>query len=111
MALPTPKNDALFAQRAGVMPKLDRLALPTKFVMAFHDVSRRDPTSWRRNSAIGGCTGIKGADFERVAADAAGLVQQRADDPSLIILTNRGSDVASSVGRYGESVPLLTHRP
>jgi hypothetical protein len=89
------------------MPKLYRLALATKFVMALHDVSRRDPTSWRRSSAIGGRTGIKG-DFERVAA---GLVQQRADDPNLIILTNRGSDVASSVARYGESVPLLTHRP
>ena len=76
-------------------------------------MSRRDPTSWRRNGAIGGRTGIKGADFERVATDvvAADLVQQRADDPSLFILTNRGSDVASSVGRYGESVPLLTHRP
>ena len=113
MPLPTPKNDPLFGQWAGVMPKLDRLALATKFVMALHDVSRRNPTSWRRISAIGARTGIKGADLERVAADvvAAGLVEQRADDPSLIILTNRGWDVASSVGRYGESVPLLTHRP
>jgi hypothetical protein len=69
--------------------------------MALHDVSRRDPTSWRRNGAIGGRTGIKGADFELVKTDvvAADLVQQRADDPSLIILTNRGSDVASGVGR------------
>ena len=113
MPLPTPKNDPLLGQRAGVMPTLDRLALATKFMMALHDVSRRNPTSWRRISAIGARTGIKGADLERVAADvvAAGLVEQRADDPSLIILTNSGWDVASRVGRYGESVPLLTHRP
>jgi hypothetical protein len=113
MPLPTPKNDPLFGQWAGVMPKLDRLALATKFVMAFYEVSRRNPTSWRRVSAIGARTGIKGADLERVVADvvAAGLVEQRADDPSVIIPTNRGWDVASSVGRYGESATLLTHRP
>jgi hypothetical protein len=91
------------------MPKLDRLALATKFVMALHDVSRRNPTSWRRISAIGARTGIKGADLEGVVADvvAAGLVEQRADDPCLVIQTNRGWDLASSVGRYGESVLLL----
>jgi hypothetical protein len=113
MPSPTPKNDPLFGQRAGVMPQLDRLALATKFVMALHDVSRRNPTSWRRISAIGARTGIKAADLERVVADvvAAGLVQQQADDPCRIILTNRGWDVASSVGRYGESVPFLTHPP
>ena len=91
------------------MPKLDRLAFATKFVMALHDVSRRNPTAWRRISAMGARTGIKGADLERVVADvvAAGLVEQRADDPCLIILTNRGWDLASSVGRFGESVLLL----
>ena len=95
------------------MPKLDRLALATKFVMALHDVSRRNPTSWRRISAIGARTGIKGADLERVVADivVAGLVEQRADDPSLIILTNRGWDLASSVGRYDQSEPLLRVGP
>ena len=97
-ALPTPKNDPLFGQWVGVMPKLDRMASATKFVMALHDVSRRNPTSWRRISAIGARTGTKGADLERVVADvvAAGLVEQRADDPSLIILTDRGCDLASS---------------
>jgi hypothetical protein len=84
-----------------VMPKLDRLALATKFVLALHDASRCNPTSWRRISAIGARTGFKGADLEWAVADAvaAGLVEQRADDPSLIILTNRGWDLASSVGR------------
>jgi hypothetical protein len=35
MPLPTPENDPLFGQWAGMMPKLDRPALATKFVMAF----------------------------------------------------------------------------
>lgn len=98
MTLPTPKNAPLLGQRAGVMPTLDRLALATKFMTALYDASRRNPTSWRRMSAIGARTGIKGADLERVAADvvAAGLVEQRAGDPSLIILTNRGWDLAGS---------------
>jgi hypothetical protein len=109
MPLPTPKNDALSAQSSGVMSKLDRPALTTKFVVALHDASIRNPASWRRISAIGARTGIKGGDLERVVADvvASGLVEQRADDSGLIILTNRGWDLASSVGRYGEFVPLL----
>jgi hypothetical protein len=96
--LPTLKNDPLVGQWAGVMPTLDRLAMATKFVTALHDASRGNPTSWRRISAIGARTGIKGTDLERVVADvvAAGLVEQRADDPSLIILTNRGWDLAGS---------------
>jgi hypothetical protein len=92
MPLPTAKNDPLFGQWAGVM------ALATKFMMALHNASSRNPTSWRRLSAMGARTGIKGADLERVVADvvAAGLVEQRAGDPCLIILTNRGWVLASS---------------
>jgi len=69
--------------------------------MALYDASLRNPTSWRRVSAIGARTGIRGADLERVVAHvvAAGLVEQRADDTGLIILTNRGWDLANSVGR------------
>ena len=107
MPLPTPRNDPLSGRWA--RPQLDRPALATKFVMALHDASRRNPTSWRRISAISARTGIKGAHLGRVVADAvaAGLVEQRADDPCLIILTNRGWDLASSGGRYGESLLLL----
>ena len=96
MPVPTPKNDPLFGNGLE-MSKLDRLALATKFVFALHDACRRNPILWRRISAIGARTGIKGADLERVVADvvAAGLVEQRADDPSLIILTNSGWDFAS----------------
>jgi hypothetical protein len=52
------------------MPMHDHLALATKFVAALHDVSRRNPASWRRISAIGARTGIKGDQLERVVADA-----------------------------------------
>ena len=70
----------------------DRLALATKFVAALHDVSRRNPASWRRISAIGARTGIKGDQLEQVVADAvtAGLVERRADEPGFVILTNEG---------------------
>ncbi len=51
MPLPTSKDDLLSSQWAGVMLKLDGPALTTKFVMALHDVSIRNPTSWRRISA------------------------------------------------------------
>ena len=68
------------------------MLLALKFIEALHDVSRRNPSSWRRVTAIGARTGIKGAQLEQVVADvvAAGLVDRRVDDPSLIILTNKG---------------------
>ena len=92
MPLPTPRNDPLFDQWAGMMPRLDRPALATKFVMALHDASIRNPTSWRRVSAIGARTGIKGAELDQVvaAAVAAGLVENRADISTLVRLTDKG---------------------
>jgi hypothetical protein len=62
----------------------DRLALATKFVAALHDISRRNPTSWRRISAIDARTGIKGDKLEQVVADvaAAGVVERRVDEPA-----------------------------
>jgi hypothetical protein len=80
------------------MPKLDRLTLATKFVAALYDASRRNPASWRRVSAIGARSGIKGADLDQVVADvvAAGLVEQRVADPGLVMLTNEGWAAARS---------------
>ena len=74
------------------MPAPDHLALVLKFVAALQDVSRRNPASWRRISAIGARTGIKGAELEQVVADAiaVGLVDRRVEDPELISLTPRG---------------------
>ncbi|SEN96186.1 hypothetical protein SAMN02990966_00701 [Rhodospirillales bacterium URHD0017] len=68
----------------------DRLALATKFVAALVDASRRNPSSWRRVTAIGAGTGIQGDELEQIVADVvdAGLVEQRADDPGL--LTSKG---------------------
>jgi hypothetical protein len=92
MPLPTPSDDTLLGQWAGVMFDLDRAALTTKFVMALHDASMRNPTSWRRISAIGARTGIKGVELDQVVADAvaAGVVEQRPDDPSFVSLTAKG---------------------
>jgi hypothetical protein len=87
-----PNDDPLSGQWVGVMLKLDRPVLTTKFVMALHDASIRNPTSWRRVSAIGARTGIKGAELDQVvaAAVAAGLVENRADNSSLVRLTDKG---------------------
>jgi hypothetical protein len=62
----------------------DRLALATKFVAALHDISRRNPASWRRISAIDTRTGIKGDKLEQVVADvaAAGVVERCVDEPA-----------------------------
>jgi DNA-binding MarR family transcriptional regulator len=78
------------------MPKLDRLTLATKFAAALQDVSRRNPTAWRRVSAIGARTGIKGDQLDEVVADlvAAGLVERRADSPILVKLTTEGWAIA-----------------
>ena len=52
-----------------------------KFVAALHDVSKRNPASWRRVSAMGARTGMQGAQLEQAGEDAitAGLVVRRAD--------------------------------
>ena len=82
---------------AEVMPTPDRLSLATKFVVALHDVSRRNPASWRCISAIGARTGIKGDQVDWVVADAVtlGLLRRRVDDPSFVTLTNEGWAIAS----------------
>ena len=76
----------------------DRLALATKFVAALHDISRRNPASWRRISAIGARTGIKGDQLDQVVADVvtAGVVERRVDEPGLVILTGRGWAIAKN---------------
>ena len=92
MRVRTPNDDPFSGQWVGVMLKPDRPVLTTKFVMALHDASIRNPTSWRRVSAIGARTGIKGAELDQVvaAAVAAGLVENRADNSSLVRLTDKG---------------------
>ena len=79
------------------LPNLDRLTL-TKFVAALYDVSRRIPMAWRRITAIGARTGIKGDQLDQVVADlvTAGLVERRADNPILVMLTSKGWAIARS---------------
>ena len=74
------------------MLNLNGPALTTKFIMALHDASIRNPASWRRVSAIGARTGIKGVELDQVVARAvaAGLVQHPEDNSSLVSLTNKG---------------------
>jgi DNA-binding MarR family transcriptional regulator len=74
----------------------DRLSLATKFIAALYDVGRRNPASWRRITAIGARTGIKGDELEQIVADvvAAGLVERRVDEPCLVILTSKGWAIA-----------------
>jgi hypothetical protein len=81
----------------------DRLELATKFVAALHDVSRRNPASWRRISAIGARTSIKGDQLEQVVADVvtAGLVERRVDEPGLVILTSKGWAIARNYETLG----------
>ena len=92
MRVRTPKDDPFSGEWVGVMLKPDRPVLTTKFVMALHDASIRNPTSWRRVNAIGARTGIKGAELDQVVAVAvaAGLVENRADISSLVRLTDKG---------------------
>jgi len=82
----------------GPMSNLDRITLATKFLAALRDVSRRNPATWRRISAIGARTGIKGDQLQQVVADIVtdGLVERRVDEPDLVILTNKGWDLARS---------------
>jgi hypothetical protein len=69
--MPSPTADeTLSVQWSGVMLKIDRVALTTKFVMALHQASIRNPATWRRVSAIGARTGIKGAELNQVVVDA-----------------------------------------
>ena len=80
------------------MLQSDPVALAAKFLAALQDVSRRNPASWRRISAIGARTGISGAQLERIVyvVVTAGLVEHHVNDASLIMLTSKGWAIAGS---------------
>jgi hypothetical protein len=79
------------------MWNLDRSTLVAKFLAALHDASRRSPMSWRRVSAISARTGITNELRDMVVHDlvTSGLVQQHANDVRLIMLTDKGWEVAT----------------
>jgi DNA-binding MarR family transcriptional regulator len=75
----------------------DRLERAAAFIAQLHRLSINNPYSWRRTASVGGDIGLADADLEQAIRDAekAGLVQRRADDEGLIILTAKGRAAAS----------------
>ena len=75
----------------------DRLERAAAFVAQLHRLSIRNPYSWRRAESVGRDVGLAGAQLEQAIDDAeqAGLIQRRADDEGLIILTAAGRAAAS----------------
>ena len=76
---------------------LDRLQRTAAFVAQLHRLSIRNPYSWRRAESIGRDVGLEGAELELAIRDAekTGLIERRADDAGLIILTAEGRAAAS----------------
>ena len=75
----------------------DRLQRVAAFVAQLHRLSIRNPYSWRRAEGVGRAVGLEGAHLEEAIRDAerAGLIERRADDEGLIILTAAGRAAAS----------------
>lgn len=63
-------------------------------------ISLRSSRAWRRADAVGRSAGILGERLEQAVADAvlAGLVDRRADDDALVLLTSRGRALAEGKG-------------
>jgi hypothetical protein len=75
----------------------DRLERAAAFVARLHALSAKSPRSWRRAESIGLDIGLAGLPLEQAIRDAeqAGLIERRADDAGLIILTAEGLAAAS----------------
>jgi hypothetical protein len=78
-------------------PASGRLERTAAFVAKLHELSRRSPKAWRRADAVGRSAGLDPAEIPQAIADAAaaGLVERRADDPELVLLTDQGRAVAA----------------
>jgi len=66
-------------------------------VAQLHRLSAKSPNSWQRAENIGRDVGLADAHLEQAIRDAekAGLIQRRADDEGLIMLTAAGRAAAS----------------
>jgi hypothetical protein len=75
----------------------DRLERAAAFVTQLHRLSTKTPHSWRRAESVGCDVDLAGPHLEQAIRDAekAGLIQRRADDEDLIILTTKGRAAAS----------------
>ena len=79
------------------MTARDRLERAAAFVAQLHRLSAKSPHSWRRAESVGRDVGLAGAHLEQAIRDAekAGLIERRADDAGLVILTAEGRAAAS----------------
>ena len=75
----------------------DRLERAAAFVAQLHRLSINSPHSWRRDASVGGYIGLADGDLELAIRDTEkdGLIQRRADDEALIMLTPAGRSAAS----------------
>jgi hypothetical protein len=63
------------------------------FVAQLHRLSAKSPYSWRRaEKSVGRDINLEGVQLEQAVSDAerAGLIQRRADDAAMVILTAAG---------------------
>jgi hypothetical protein len=74
-----------------------RLERTAALVAQLHLISIRNQYSWRRAESVGRDVGLEGAELELAIRDAerAGLIQCRADDEGLVLLTAKGRAAAS----------------
>ena len=79
------------------MPTQASLKRAAALVAQLHRLRVRSPNSWRRAESVGRDIGLAGAELEQAVTDAetAGLIQRRADDAGLILLTDAGRAAAS----------------
>jgi len=67
-------------------------------------LGRRGRLSWRRAASVGADIGLTGERLDQAVSDAtaAGVLDRRADDPGLVMLTDKGRTAAGelSVRRY-----------
>lgn len=67
------------------------------FIVTLYTLSRASPRSWQRADAVARNAGLPAEQLEQVLADAVHtrLVDQCADDPMRVVLTNKGREVAA----------------
>ena len=75
----------------------DRLQRAAAFIAQLYRLSAKGPNSWRRAESVGRDIGLAGAPLEKAVDDAekAGLIERRADEEGLIMLTAKGGGAAS----------------
>ena len=74
-----------------------RIQRAAAFIAQLYRLRAKAPHSWRRAESVGRDISLADADLEQAIRDAekAGLIQRRADDEGLIILTAAGRAAAS----------------